>query len=171
MPDFAFQHKTELDPHLEETESKAPSYAMLSYSRFFDPEELRCTTLTVHLCNQREVSALVSIHLSKFWAQVFSMYVPSNKPWQLCWPTDFLGSLKNTGSASALGTLAYLEPSRQYFDWCKSHLFFCGYPSHRGGSLCSCLWGTLCSLQHLITTKIWSSVGAARMRVAFKSLV
>lgn len=27
----------------------------------------------------------------------------------------FLRILKNTGSASALGTLAYLEPSRQYF--------------------------------------------------------
>lgn len=83
----------------------------------------------------------------------------------------FLRKLKNTGSASALGTLAYLEPSSQYFDWHKLHLFLCGYTAHRGGSLSSCLWGILFSLQHLITTKIWRSVGAVRMRVAFKSLV
>lgn len=83
----------------------------------------------------------------------------------------FLRKFKNTGSASALGTLAYQELSSQYFDWCKSHLFLWGYPAHRGGSLCSCLWGALCSLQHLSITKIWSSVGAARMRVAFKPLV
>lgn len=34
MPDFAFRHKTEPDPHLEETELKAHSYAMLTYSHY-----------------------------------------------------------------------------------------------------------------------------------------
>lgn len=83
----------------------------------------------------------------------------------------FLRKLKNTESASALGTLAYLEPSSQYFHWHKSHLFLCGCTAHRGESLPSCLWGILHSLQHLITTKNWSSVGTPRIRVAFKSLV
>lgn len=35
----------------------------------------------------------------------------------------FLRKPKNTGSTPALGTLAYLEPSSQYFYWCKITFF------------------------------------------------
>lgn len=35
VPNFAFRHETEPYPHLEETELKVPSYAMLSYITVF----------------------------------------------------------------------------------------------------------------------------------------
>lgn len=35
VPNFAFRHETEPYPHVEETELKVPSYAMLSYITVF----------------------------------------------------------------------------------------------------------------------------------------